>query len=188
MLQLRDGDGNDVSQSGVLVTATINTNPGGTPSVTSATATTIADGSATFSGLAITGLIGGYTLDFDATGLTTATSGTITLSEGAATQLAITSEPSSSGQSGTALTTQPVLQLRDGGGNDVSQAGVIVTATINANPGGTPSLTSATATTLADGSATFGGLAITGLSGDYTLDFVAPSLTTATSGTITLTL
>src|SRR5437667_5647154 len=48
-----------------------------------ATATTVSNGSATFTGLTLTGTVGSYTLSFGATGLTPATAG-ITLSAGTA--------------------------------------------------------------------------------------------------------
>src|SRR5207244_2784261 len=90
----------------------------------------------TFSGLAISGPAGSYTLSFGATGLTAATSSAITLGAGSATQLSTTTEPSATAQSGVPFAQQPVLQLRDGVGNAVSQAGVTVTAAI-ASGGGT---------------------------------------------------
>ena len=65
MIQLRDANGNAVSQAGVSVTVTAS---GGTLGGT-ASATTNASGVATFSGLSISGLAGGYTphLPFDRT-------------------------------------------------------------------------------------------------------------------------
>src|SRR2546422_6948122 len=47
-------------------------------------------------------------------------------------------------------------------------------------------LTNATATTVGSGAATFSGLAISGTAASYTLRFESGTLTTATSGTITL--
>jgi hypothetical protein len=185
-VQLRDGAGNPVSQAGATVTAVIATSPGGTPTLGSATATTDANGLATFSGLAIAGTTGNYTLRFDSGTLTSVTSATITLSAGAASQLTLTTPPPATATNTIALTTQPVVQLRDAGGNAVSQAGVLVTAVIATGPAGTTSLTNATATTNASGVATFSGLAITGPTGDYTLRFDSGTLTSVTSGTITL--
>jgi hypothetical protein len=141
---------------------------------------------ATFSTLAIDGLVGNYTLTFSATGLTSITSANIALSTGPATKLAITTAPSTSAQSGVAFATQPVIQLQDAGGNPVSQSGTQITATIATNPGGTPSLTNNFMPTNASGAAQFGGLAITGLVGNYTLTFNATSLTSITSGNIAL--
>src|SRR5207244_1551408 len=108
-----------------------------------------------------------------------------TLGAGSATQLSITTEPSATAQSGVPFAQQPVLQLRDGVGNAVSQAGVTVTAAI-ASGGGTLGGT-LTATTNTSGVASFTNLGITGTAGDRTLSFAATGLTGATSTTISIT-
>src|SRR5207248_1624181 len=119
VVQLRDGDGNAVNQAGVTVTAAIATG-GGTLGGT-LTATTTAGGTASFTNLSISGTTGDRTLSFSATGLTPAVSGTITVGAGAATQLTLTTEPSATAQSGVAFAQQPVVQLRHGAGNPVSE-------------------------------------------------------------------
>src|SRR5205823_1518085 len=164
--QLRDGAGNAVSQAGVTVTAAIATG-GGTLGGT-LTAATSASGVATFTNLSLSGTAGDRTLSFSATGLAPAVSGTITVGAGVATHLTLTTQPSATAQGGVAFARQPVVQLRDGAGNAVSQAGVTVTATIASGAGGA-TLASATATTGSTGVATFSGLAITGTAGTYTL-------------------
>src|SRR5439155_1639743 len=111
----RDASGNPASQAGVTVTAAIATG-GGTLGGT-LTATTNGSGVASFTNLAITGAAGDRTLSFSATGLTAATSGTITITAGTATQLTVTTQPSATAQSGVAFAQQPVVQLRDAGGN-----------------------------------------------------------------------
>ena len=95
------------------------------------------------------------------------------LSAGTATQLSLTTQPSVTATNGVALVTQPIAQLRDVSGNAVSQNGVQVTATV---VGGGPALSNANATTIANGSATFAGLALTGLVGNYTLRFSSGAL------------
>src|SRR5438093_13588420 len=77
------------------------------------TATTIGSGAATFTNLAITGAAGDRTLSFSATGLTSVTSAPVTLTAGTATQLTVTTEPSTTAQSGVPFAQQPVIQLRD---------------------------------------------------------------------------
>src|SRR5207249_1935596 len=134
VIQVRDGSGNAVSQAGVTITAAIATG-GGTLGGT-LTATTTSGGTASFTNLSISGTTGDRTLSFSATGLTPAVSGTITVAAGAATQLTLTTQPSATAQSGVAFAQQPVVQLRDGAGNPVSQAGVTVTAAM-ATGGGT---------------------------------------------------
>src|SRR5439155_93233 len=183
VVQVRDASGNAVSQTGVTVTAAIATG-GGTLSGT-LTAATNGSGVASFTNLAITGTTGDRTLSFSATALTPAVSGTITVGAGAATQLTLTTQPSATAQSGVAFAQQPVVQLRDGDGNAVNQAGVTVTAAI-ATGGGTLGGTLMAATN-GSGAASFTNLTITGTAGDRTLSFSATGLTVATSGTITVT-
>src|SRR5687768_1737943 len=183
VVQIRDAAGNPVSQNGVLVTATIASGPAGA-TLGGGLATTAGFGAATFTSLAITGPSGTYTIQFSAPGLTSITSGGVTLGAGAATQLFIAIQPSSTAQSGAVLAQQPQIQLRDASNNPVAQAGIVVTAAI-ASGGGTLG-GSATATTNASGLATFTNLSISGVIGARTLSFSAPGLTGATSGTITL--
>jgi adhesin/invasin len=185
VVQLRDAQGNAVSRGGVVITATFATTPGGTPSLTNATATTNLSGVATFSGLAITGLVGNYTLWFGGTGLTPAVSNAINLTAGSASQLTITTQPSVSAQSGVPFSQQPVVQLRDAAGNPVSQALVNVTATIASGGGTLGGVT--TVTTSGSGVATFTNLSITGLAGNRTLQFTSGLLTSVVSTPITIT-
>src|SRR5207248_1355061 len=109
----------------------------------------------------------------------------ITITAGTATQLTVTTEPSSTAQSGVAFTQQPVIQLRDASGNAVNQAGVVVTAAI-ATGGGTLGGT-LTATTLGSGVASFTNLAVSGTAGDRTLRFTATALPDALPTSITIT-
>jgi uncharacterized protein YccT (UPF0319 family) len=113
------------------------------------------------------------------------TSSAIDITAGAATQLTITTPPSTTAQSGVAFAQQPAIQLRDVSGNLVSQAGVVVTAAI-ATGGGTLGGT-ATASTTASGLATFTNLSITGTIGQRTLSFSATGLGTVTSSAIDIT-
>src|SRR5207248_2683205 len=110
-IQVRDASGNPVSQAGVTVSAAMATG-GGTLGGT-LTATTIGSGAATFTNLAITGAAGDRTLSFSATGLTGVTSAPVTLTAGAATQLTVTTEPSSTAQSGVPFAQQPEIGRAD---------------------------------------------------------------------------
>src|ERR1019366_10116568 len=149
------------------------------------TVTTNASGVATFTNLAITGIIGNQTLSFSASGLTGATSNAVSITAGAATQVTITTQPSITVASGVAFAQQPVLQLRDAAGNALSLAGVGVSVVIASGTGMLGGATSVV--TNAAGVATFAGLSIIGTSGNFTLGFGVPSLTGATSNTIALT-
>ena len=103
---------------------------------------------------------------------------------GPASQLFIATAPSTTAASGVALLQQPVIQLRDAASQNVSQAGVAVTAAI-ATGGG--ALTGTTVVnTNASGQAVFTNLVISGIVGPRTLRFTAPSLASVTSGPITL--
>jgi hypothetical protein len=181
VIQLQDANGNAVSQSGVQIHAAIATG-GGTLGGTTTVATN-ASGAASFTNLAITGS-GGQTIQFTATGLTSITSSTVTITLPPAAKLAITTQPGASATSGAALSPQPVVQLQDANGNAVSQSGVSVSAIVLSG-GGTLSGTTTVATNTS-GAAAFSDLAITG-SGAQTLQFTASGLTSATSNTITVT-
>jgi len=142
------------------------------------------NGVATFTNLSIDKV--GTTYALLATGLpTTDTSVQFAIRAGAATQLSITTQPSTSAQSGIAIPQQPAVQLLDAFNNPVNQSGVVVTAALATGSG---SLTNATMSTDASGLATFSGLAINGVVGSYTLKFTttSPSLTSPNSNSISL--
>src|SRR5256884_2616947 len=122
---------------------------------------------------------------FWGSGLWASNPATVTLTAGTATQLTVTTEPSSTAQNGVPFAQQPVIQVRDASGNPVNQSGVTVTAAI-ATGGGTLGGT-LTATTTGTGGATFTNLAITGAAGGRTLSFSATGLTGVNSATVTLT-
>src|SRR5256884_3801180 len=84
-VQLQDANGNPVSQSNVVVTAT--PSPAGA-TASNNTATTGTTGAATFSGLTLSGTAGDYTLSFRGGGLTPATSRAIALGAGPAAAVA----------------------------------------------------------------------------------------------------
>ncbi|HEX7242743.1 MAG TPA: Ig-like domain-containing protein, partial [Longimicrobiaceae bacterium] len=111
VIQLQDQYGNAVSQSGVTVTAGIASGAGALGGTL--TAVSNASGVATFTDLTITGTIGDRTLSFSATGLTGATSDTVSVTAGAASRLAVTTQPSDSVQSGVAFPRQPTVQVQD---------------------------------------------------------------------------
>ncbi|MBK7785828.1 MAG: Ig-like domain repeat protein [Gemmatimonadetes bacterium] len=184
VVQLRDGFGNPVLSPGIAITATVASGPGGS-TLTNAVATTDAAGAATFTGLALSGTAGDYSLAFAGTGLATVTSGTVALTAGGGSKLAVTTQPSVTAVNGAVFGTQPVLQLQDAIGNPVNLAGVAVTVSVasgTATLGGTLS-----ATTNGSGQASFTNLKLTGTAGAHTLLFAASGYTGITSGTITLT-
>jgi len=183
VVQLRDVQGNAVARSGVTVTAVAVLGQGA--AVTNATTTTNGAGQATFAGLTVGGAAGPHLLIVTAAGAFLGdTSTTITLSAGPATQLALTTQPAAASQSGVALPTQPVVRLQDAWGNNVSQAGIKVAASLISAGGA--SVQNDTALTNATGTATYGSLKISGLVGNYTFRFVATSYTSAVASAATV--
>jgi hypothetical protein len=177
-VRVTDAMGNPVE--GVSVTfATLN---GG--SVAGETQNTSAQGIATVGSWTIGTAAGtAYQLRASATGLTPVTF-TTTAVAGAAGQLTIETQPAGTAQSGVALSPQPSVQVRDGSGNPVNQAGIAITAQFASGP--SAMLSNATASTNASGRATFSGLTITGPAGSYSLTFGGPGISGVTSGPIVL--
>jgi|GEM_PF-1970457 len=180
VIRIVDANGNAVTNSTVNVVATIASGTGGTLSGTT-TAAAIA-GVATFTNLQITGTAGPFTLTFTPTSLTAVTSGSLTLSFGAATASAITTHPSGA-VSGVDFTGQPIIRIVDANGNSVTNSTVNVVATIAS---GTGTLSGTTTVAAIAGVATFTNLQITGTAGPFTLTFTPTSLTAVTSSPFTL--
>jgi hypothetical protein len=101
---------------------------------------------------------------------------TVTVAPGPAAQLVVRTQPTGA-VSGKALTTQPVVEVRDAAGNLVTTSTLNVTTTIGSG-GGT--LVGETAATV-DGVATFTAVSISGLVGNRTLIFTAPDLSAVES-------
>jgi hypothetical protein len=182
VVQLTDGCGNPVGTSAIPIVAGVSS---GSAIITNGTVNTSGDGRATFSSLQMRGPVGSYTLRFTRGTLTAAvaTSPTV-LSVGAATELVMSTEPPTTGRHGVALSTAPVVEVRDVGGNAVPGART-VTAAISSGLGGT--LLNATATTDAvTGRATFTGLTINGVKENYLLRFSSTSLTAVFARAIAL--
>jgi hypothetical protein len=184
VVKLRDAAGNDVASPGVAITASIASGPAGATLGGGTTVQTSGSGVATFTNLAITGPAGSYTLQFSSPGLAGVTSTAIAVTAASASQLSITTQPSTSATSGKPFAQQPVLQLRDASGNAVGVSGVDVTAAI-ASGGGTLGGT-VTVTTNSSGTASYTDLEITGLPGNRTLSFSSAGLTPAISSTISV--
>ena len=183
VVRVTDAFGNPVAQAGTVVT--VSASSGGTIAA-GATATTDAGGIATFSGVILNGAAGSYTLGFSAPGLASATSSSVTLTAGAPALVTITTQPSPTVASGSALAQQPAVQITDAGGNPAPLA-TSVTASLT---GGPPNVTLGGTVTIATGgggAGAFTDLSLTGVVGGYTLTLSAPGLTAAVSGSIALT-
>lgn len=176
-VQLIDADGNAVRQGGVVIQVAIGSG-GGTLSGTTSQPT---DGSgvASFPGLAIQGSAGDRTLRFTGSGIAAVASQPIAVVAAPTPKLALVQQPSAAAVAGTAFAQQPVIQLQDGSGGALAQAGVAVTVAIAS---GGPTLTgTTTVTTDALGRASFTDLGISGDPGTRTLAFSATGFDGVTS-------
>lgn len=182
-VQLADAQGNFVEQGGVNVSGSGLLFSGGGPPV-SVSSITDATGLASFVLPTYVGRVGTATFALSAPGFVTLESPPIAIVAGPAASLALGTSPSASAVTGAPLTTQPVVQLVDVGGNPVALAGTSVTAAIGSGAGTLSGTT--TLTTGADGAARFTDLAIVGAGGPHTMLFTSGTLTAATSATVNL--
>ena len=175
VVKVADGSGNPVT--GATVTWTV-TAGGGNPNPASGTTDANGQAATTWTLGAIPGtntlaaaVAGVGSISFTATGVSGAPSG-----------LAVQTQPSQTARIGTPFGRQPVIQVRDGQGNDVAQSGVSVTAAV-ASGGGTLGGTT-TRVTDGQGRATFTDLQINGAGGPHTLIFAAAGYTSVNSNSI----
>ena len=133
-MTVEDQSGNVVTNATNQITLALGTNPGGTLACTTNPLNANA-GVASFAGCKITGKAGTYTLTAAATGFTTVTSNTFTITFGAATQIAFSTQPGG-GADGTAWGTQPAVSVEDASGNVVTNATNQITLALGTNPGG----------------------------------------------------
>ncbi len=181
LVQLRDSASNAVAEAGIIVTTEI-ASGGGALTGTLSVATN-GSGVATFATLVIAGTVGDRTLIFSAPGRTNVTSNPIAVTAGAATKVAITTQPSASVVTGVVFVQQPVVQVVDAWNNAVRQAGVVVRA--SSVDSDYPFLEGAVAATTDDsGAATFTNLMLSGGVGEEELAFKAVGLTATVSGSI----
>ena len=180
VVHVRDAGSSLVAASSLPVTATV---VSGSGTLSGTTTVNAVNGVATFADLAITGS-GTHTIQFTGAGVSPAASAafTVSITPPVATQVAITVQPGGAA-SGTALVTQPVVQLRDAGNVVVAGASAPVTAAI---AGGSGTLAGTTTVNAVNGTATFADLAITG-SGTHTLSFSSTGLAPATSSVFIVT-
>jgi hypothetical protein len=187
-VSVEDSGGNVVTGNSSAVTLAIGSQPG-TGAALSCTRNpvTASSGVASFAGCKITGKAGSYTLTASDGGLTSATSGSISITAGPATHLAFTTPPGG-GASGAAWSTQPAVSVEDASGNVVAGNTSSVTLAIASQPGSGAALSCTKNPVSASGGvASFAGCKITGKAGSYTLKATDGSLTSAASSSFTLT-
>ena len=180
-VQIEDPYGNPEPGASNIVTAALANNPdgatlGGNVSVTAS------QGVATFSGLTLTGAAAGYTLEISSSGLSGATTGSITVSPAAPATLYLADAPPGSVTAGDGFGLS--VDVDDAYGNLTAFSGGVTVAVASgpdrAGLGGQTSVTAGA------GVATFGGLALTE-AGDYTFQVSCGTLPVLTTGTVTVT-
>jgi hypothetical protein len=191
VVTVQDSSGNTVTTDAGNVTLTKASGPAA--GVLSCTATTVSAvaGVATFANCQITGAAaaGTYTLSATRAGLTTGTSGNVTIAVGAASTLVFTTQPVGGVGEGVNFATQPVAKVEDAYANVVTTDTGNVTLAIATGPAaGVLSCTASTVAAVA-GVATFAGCKITGTAaaGTYTLSVTRAGLTPGTSGNVVIT-
>lgn len=138
--------------------------------VSSARSVTDPEGRATFNGLRLTGKAGRYTLRFVVDSLAIHASHATKLLAGPPAALTLIAEPSAGAANGTPMAREPVVEVRDSSGNPVE--GVMVNVATKSGVAVAP----ASVVTGSDGRALFGGLRLTGKTGEYLLRFDAGAL------------
>lgn len=169
VVSIRDQLANPVPTAGVTVTATVTSGNGLATGGTSAV--TDASGNATFSGLAITGLVGPYILTFSAPGLTSVTTSAIALGAGAPTAMVALRGDGQTLAAGTAVPVLPAVLVTDAEGNGVP--GLAVSFQVTGGGGG---VTGGAATTDASGEAAVLSWTLGQVVGTNTLEVTAAGL------------
>jgi hypothetical protein len=186
VVQILDAYGNLVSTGGQSTQTVTLTSTGSTISGTAAISASA--GIATFSNIALEGLIGSKTISAEIlTPSSFSTSGAVSLSFGDAAQLTL--ERAAAGAANrSAFTTQPQVALRDSAGNLVT--GTAATIVYTASPNAALTLASAAVST-SNGIATFAFSSIRGTIGSYTISYsvsgASASSIASVSQTLTLT-
>lgn len=123
------------------------------------------------------------TIQFTAPGVTSATSGTVTISPGAKAMVGIVTQPSATATAGVNLAQQPVVEIQDACGNRIPGDTSVVTVMRGAGSGTLQGTLTAAAS---NGTATFSGLNHR-VAGTIALVFSSPGLVSATSSSIVIT-
>ncbi|MEP6731036.1 MAG: Ig-like domain-containing protein [bacterium] len=157
VIQLLDSFGNATGGAGVTVNAVITS---GTGTLSNSSATTVAGGMATFSGLAISGTPGAFTLQFQSGVLTPISSSPITVSAGAAAAIKFSQAPTV-GTGGISFSPPVIVTLLDASSNVVPANTGSVTLFIKPGTGTTgASLVGGGPITFVNGVATFAAASI----------------------------
>ncbi len=154
-----DSAGNLVSDS----MANVNASVAGL-TIDGTTSVYASSGVATFNSLSLSGTVGGYSVSFAATGISSATS-SVTLTHGVASSVDLT--VSATAKNDQNFSTQPIVRILDADGNLVTTGDqASQTVELLVSPG---ALTGATSISASGGIATFSGIALSGTVGSHTL-------------------
>jgi hypothetical protein len=164
-VEVRDASGNVVAGATNAVTIAIGANPGGA-ALTGTTTVNAVSGVATFTGLKLDKIGVGYTFTASATGLTSATSASFTITSGSLNSLAFTTQPVNI-TAGTAFPTV-VVTAKDALGNTVTSFTGTVSLAFGSHPA-SATLTGTTSVSAVAGVATFSALGPLPVAGGYTL-------------------
>ncbi|MDQ1460002.1 MAG: trimeric autotransporter adhesin, partial [Actinomycetota bacterium] len=186
-VSVQDAGGNTVTADTTGVTLTITTPAGAVLGCTNNGPVNAIAGVATFAGCDIDKAgATAYTLHAVDGSLAPGTSGPISITVGAATHVSITTQPSAIATGGTDFASQPVVTVRDAGGNTVAGNTGDVTLALTTAAGATLGCTNNTVAAVA-GVATFAGCDIDLVSATpYTLDASQGLLVGDTSNGITV--
>jgi hypothetical protein len=183
IVAVQDSEGNTVTSSTATVIASVVAASGtSTQALTGTTSLSAVNGTATFTDLGKTGLVGDKILTFKSTSFTDATQA-FTLEFGAAHHLTM-STSANNALNGSAFGTQPVILVHDFSGNLVTNSTVLVTPSIN---NGTLDGTDANGVNAVGGVATFSNLGLAATAGAKTLTFSSSPLTAATQSITAVT-
>ena len=186
---VEDAGGNTVTTSSASITLAITSGTGASGATLACTTNPLAAtaGLATFAGCKIDKAGTGYTLAATATGLTTATSSAFSITIGAATKLAFTTQPGG-GASATVWATQPVVAIQDAGGNTVTSS-LSISLAITSGTGTSGAALTCTTNPLAAtaGMSAFAGCKIDKVGNGYTLTATASGLTNGVSAALNIT-
>ena len=187
VVSVQDAGGNTVTGATDIITLAILSNPSAGVLTAPTSPLTAVSGVASFTGVKIDKAGTGYTLTATSGTLTAATSASFNITVGPAASLVFTTEPGG-GTGGVAFAVQPVVTVRDAGGNTVTGATNAITLAIGTNGGPGGVLTAPTSPlTPTSGIATFTGVNIDKAGTGYTLIASSSGLPDATSSAFDIT-
>ena len=187
VVSVQDAGGNTVTGATDIITLAILSNPSAGALTAPTSPLTAVSGVASFTGVKIDKAGTGYTLTATSGTLTAATSAAFNITVGPAASLVFTTEPGG-GTGGVAFAAQPVVTVRDAGGNTVTGATNAISLAIGTNGGPGGILTAPTSPlTPTSGIATFTGVNVDKAGTGYTLIASCSGLPDATSSAFDIT-